>query len=99
MTLYRFSSLTTVLLESAVLTIEAIVVHERQMGVLHEAMTDELKPLRQHELRRFVVRTGKLVNWRCFSLLVAYYSDISYCRDISAVRYGTLGRRPVLDVG
>lgn len=45
-----------------------------------------MKPQKKYELRRFVVKNEKLVDWNGVLIVVSYCYDISGGEDLSAVR-------------
>lgn len=52
----------------------------------------------RYECMRLVVETTKLVASNSVLLLVSHYYEILEAIDMSAVRKGVAGKRPVLDV-
>lgn len=46
---------------------------EKQISAFHEGMKVVLRPLPEFDLKRSVVGTRVVVNWKCVPLLMSYY--------------------------
>lgn len=76
MSLYGFTSLMTVLMESGVFASGHSVGREQKMRELYKAMKVAVGPEQKFELKGSVAQTKDLVEWKGVPLLVSYCSDI-----------------------
>lgn len=71
MTLYGFTSSVTLPLESRILVTADSVGRIRMMRAFHKTLKVVVRPLQKSAFKVLVVKTGKLLEWKCVPLQVS----------------------------
>lgn len=90
---YEFTFSNTVPLETSFLFTAGSVKRKQGKRVLREATKVVVLLEQERELRGFVVKTRKLVEWKCVSLFETFCNNPD-CKYMSAVRRSVAVKRP-----